>query len=89
MEKDRNADGLRGIAALNVTISHFLCAFLPMVMHGIYPGVFKAADHPDAVTRILSNPLVSLLYNGHYPVVVFFVLSGYVLTIPYFRCNIG
>lgn len=85
MGKDRNADGLRGIAAFNVTISHFMCAFLPTVMHGNYPGVFKAPTHSDTVTGTLSNPVLSLMYNGHFPVVVFFVLSGYVLTIPYFR----
>ncbi len=29
--------------------------------------------------------MVSIFYNGHFAVLIFFVLSGYVLTMPYYN----
>ena len=38
--KNKSADGLRGIAALNVAISHFVAAFLPMMLYKNYLTLF-------------------------------------------------
>ena len=81
--KNRSADGLRGIAAFNVVISHFFAAFLPTLLHKNYP-VFPAEQAPGLAYNIVTSPLLSILYNGHLPVLIFFALSGYVLTLPYF-----
>jgi peptidoglycan/LPS O-acetylase OafA/YrhL len=82
--KNKSADGLRGIAALNVAISHFFAAFLPMMLHKNYPTIFASSSNTDSFFTLLTSPFVSTLYNGHFAVFIFFVLSGYVLTLPYY-----
>lgn len=79
---NQNADGLRGFAALGVVIAHFIAAYLPSLLHYNYPSVFEQNPNPSTLFNILQFPLFSLAYNGHLPVIIFFVLSGYVLTIP-------
>lgn len=69
-------DGLRGVASLVVVAWHFVYAFLPQ-RTGIVPGF-------DPATGWLGNPLFALL-NGPGAVMLFFVLSGYVLPLGYFR----
>jgi peptidoglycan/LPS O-acetylase OafA/YrhL len=34
---------------------------------------------------VLQSPIVTLIFNGHFAVMTFFVLSGFVLTLPHFR----
>ena len=58
-------DGLRGIAALDVVVHHFIAAFSP--------GTYFRADG-----ALASIPLV--LLNGPFAVFVFFALSGFVLS---------
>ena len=87
--KNLNADGLRGLAALNVVICHFIAAFLPSALYYNYPNVFPKDPTPSTGMAIMTTPLATLSFNGHFPVVLFFVLSGYVLTIPYFNGNIN
>jgi peptidoglycan/LPS O-acetylase OafA/YrhL len=79
----RTLDGLRGLAALNVVLCHFIEAFYPTVMHGHYPTIFLKSLNPSRVQQVAELPLVSLLYCGHFAVLIFFVLSGYVLALPY------
>jgi peptidoglycan/LPS O-acetylase OafA/YrhL len=85
------ADGLRGLAAVNVTIHHFLGAFLPALMYrDAHPASAEAllkATNSAWWFTILDFPLTSILYNGHFPVLIFFVLSGYVLAAPYYNDN--
>jgi peptidoglycan/LPS O-acetylase OafA/YrhL len=81
--KNRNADGLRGVAALNVALTHFVAAFLPAFLHKNYPWIFSANPAPDKAFDIATSPPVSLFYNGHFSVLIFFALSGYVLALPY------
>jgi peptidoglycan/LPS O-acetylase OafA/YrhL len=87
--KNKNADGLRGVAALNVAMTHFIAAFLPTMLHKNYPSLFPANPAPGAAFDILTSPLATILYNGHFSVLIFFALSGYVLTLPYYSGDHG
>ena len=73
------ADGLRGLAALNVVIAHFVAAFWPSALHGNYPESFSTATHPSPWDWLLQLPLVNIGFNGAFAVAVFFALSGHVL----------
>jgi peptidoglycan/LPS O-acetylase OafA/YrhL len=76
-------DGLRGLASLNVCLNHFVAAFLPAALGGLYPGSFSANDGRFPIPAALNWPFSNLLYSGHFAVLVFFVLSGYVLALPF------
>ena len=78
------ADGLRGIASLNVVISHFVAAFLPTLLYTSYPHVFSQTTNPGILFQMFNLPFVAIFFNGHFAVLIFFVLSGYVLAMPYF-----
>lgn len=78
--KDRAADGLRGIAAMNVVLCHFLISLFPLAFANIYPRSAAPDATPHALDALISAPVVSLFWNGNFAVCVFFVLSGYVLT---------
>jgi peptidoglycan/LPS O-acetylase OafA/YrhL len=85
------ADGLRGFAAVNVSIHHFLGAFLPAVMyrdaHPASADALSNATNSAWWFAVLDFPLTSIFYNGHFPVLIFFVLSGYVLAAPHYNGN--
>ena len=83
--KNLSADGLRGLAALNVAISHFIAAFIPTMLHKNHPSLFSENESPSLLFNLLTSPIASIFYNGHFAVLIFFVLSGYVLTLPYFE----
>lgn len=80
MAKDLSADGLRGVAALNVFFAHFLLAFFPLGFVHFFPTVAQPAASGGYSEKLLSTPVLSVLWSGRLPVCVFFVLSGYVLT---------
>jgi peptidoglycan/LPS O-acetylase OafA/YrhL len=69
-------DGLRGVAALIVVVWHFAFAFLPERI-GIVPQFDPAAG-------LIGSPVFALI-DGPAAVMLFFVLSGYVLPLGYFR----
>jgi peptidoglycan/LPS O-acetylase OafA/YrhL len=69
-------DGLRGVAALVVVLWHFAFAFLPARI-GIVPDFDPAAG-------LVGSPAFALI-DGPGAVMLFFVLSGYVLPLGYFR----
>jgi len=69
-------DGLRGIAALIVVVWHFAFAFSPERI-GIVPRFDPAAG-------LVGSPAFALI-DGPGAVMLFFVLSGYVLPLGYFR----
>lgn len=64
-------DALRGIAAIIVVFHHFMLGFLPQY-DGFLPGY-------DLKNTLIGNPLFFFL-NGSAMVVIFFVLSGHVLS---------
>lgn len=62
-------DGLRGVAAAAVVAFHLAAAFVPDL-------VSDYQRHPPGIAR---SPL-ALLWNGHFAVLIFFTLSGMILT---------
>lgn len=69
-------DSLRGIAALTVAFSHFMQTM--QMAHGPW-------SPEDPWFQAFSNPPLRALVAGHEAVVLFFVLSGFVLYLPYER----
>jgi len=72
-------DGLRGLAACVVVVSHFFQIFAPSVFEGKPEIVHFAFESVAARTPL------NLLFNGNFSVCVFFVLSGFVLSWRYFH----
>jgi peptidoglycan/LPS O-acetylase OafA/YrhL len=72
-------EGVRGLAAILVVIHHFLFAFYPVLILG--PGGLQHTLFED---NIHGTP-VALLFAGTFAVAIFFVLSGFVLTIGFFQ----
>jgi peptidoglycan/LPS O-acetylase OafA/YrhL len=68
-------EAVRGIAALVVLVHHLLLAFFPR-FHGLL--------FPDEQVTPFGTPLFAMI-NGSAAVVVFFVLSGFVLTVRAFQ----
>ncbi len=62
-------DGLRGFAALIVVIYHFLCGFVPIAIPNQAPLLAPITDTP-----------AGFFYNGPFAVIIFFVLSGFVVS---------
>lgn len=80
--RDTSADGLRGLAALNVMLCHFVAAFLPSLLRGNYGDLEQAKNPLSLVEKIIGSPVFTVLFNGNFAVLIFFVLSGYVLSSP-------
>lgn len=72
-------DSLRGLAALNVVFAHFVAAFLPTLLLGNYPGI-TSFPQDYSWLHVLQWPGLNVIYNGHFAVMIFFVISGYVLS---------
>ena len=77
MKKIAYLEGLRGVAALVVVISHFIRIFYPALLES-NPEII----HNEFELWISGTP-INLLYNGNFAVCIFFILSGYVLSIKY------
>lgn len=78
-QKNQSLEGLRGIAAFTVMLSHVMFIFFPYVMRNLYPGIQKEFVQKFWFENFLSHPVFNILYSGHFAVCVFFVLSGCVL----------
>ncbi|MBU8900092.1 hypothetical protein DRW03_18585 [Corallococcus sp. H22C18031201] len=76
--KTLSLEGLRGLAAFTVILSHCLYGFYPFLHEG---GATQLREPWEPV--LFDSPLCAL-YNGTYSVCVFFVMSGYVLTRKFF-----
>ena len=69
-------DSLRGLAALIVVFHHCLVTFPPfweVYQHPVQPGFY----------RLMGNTPLHLLWDGPEFVLVFFTLSGFVLSLPF------
>jgi peptidoglycan/LPS O-acetylase OafA/YrhL len=66
----KELDALRGLAALTVVLGHF---------GGLFIYVFPNYHHTKSLLLYL---IVQLVGNGHAAVILFFLLSGFVLSIP-------
>lgn len=73
-------DGIRGIAAANVLLTHYIVAFFPALFTGVY-----SQTHFDGNAEILwAKSIFSILYSGNLAVPILFVLSAYVLSFRFF-----
>ncbi|CUJ43438.1 Uncharacterized protein conserved in bacteria [Achromobacter aegrifaciens] len=74
-------EGLRGVAALAVVLSHLALQFFP---HAAVGG-----NHPihSSIDSWLYNSPLRVLYAGFFAVCIFFVMSGYVLSRKFLRTH--
>lgn len=70
-------DSLRGIAAVIVLLNHFFASVPPIP----YDRIFHVSPH--AISLIYHFPPVRILTSGGSMVILFFVLSGFVLSIGF------
>jgi peptidoglycan/LPS O-acetylase OafA/YrhL len=74
-------DGLRGICALIVVLSHFMVAFFPAA----YWGTSVQSHMRYNIDTYLSQSPVSIFYAGNYSVCIFFLITGFVLTTTIYK----
>lgn len=77
-----NLEGLRGLAALMVVVFHSLYLFFPFMMEG--DATYGAISKTHLENFFYGNPL-SVFFSGGFAVTIFFVLSGFVLSVSYMR----
>jgi hypothetical protein len=70
-------ESIRGIAALAVVFNYVIVAFVP--------AIYATQRTLPILIRILLASPASLLINGAFAVRIFFILSGFVLSLSYFR----
>jgi len=71
LNKINSVEGIRGIAATIVIFSHFCYIFFPFVHR----------ESENGVNSILYDLPFGFIYSGTFAVYVFFVLSGYILSL--------
>lgn len=72
-------DSLRGLAALFVLFYHCLRIFPTFDVHNNH------SQTNNFVSEIMINTPLRILWSGHESVILFFVLSGFVLSLPYYK----
>lgn len=76
-------EGLRGLAAIVVVIYHSLLMFYPGVAYG-HNSILAPMQNMRFEDNLYGNP-VNVLLSGGFAVAIFFVLSGFVLSIGFFQ----
>ena len=79
--KNLSLEGLRGLAALTVVISHCVLCFFPYLHTGDAANIVSGWE-----TTFFNSPFL-VIYSGGFSVAVFFVISGYVLSRQFFQFN--
>lgn len=74
-------DGLRGLASVAVFLWHNFLAFFPGATDA------RAASHSRFLEETLYRSPLSVFFAGDFAVYVFFVLSGFVISIKFFRSD--
>lgn len=70
-------DSLRGIAALSVVIFHCMISFV------IFHSANYNSEYQNSFIKFITESPLKILWNGTEAVLLFFVLSGFVLSISY------
>ena len=83
MGKVKFLDGLRGVAAFIVVIAHYIQVFYPTVFNGNIESIHTKNN----LELIFYKTPLNLFFNANFCVCIFFVLSGYVLSIKFFKYN--
>ena len=76
-------EGLRGVAAVVVVVYHNLLAFYALAFLGTGSG-FSVGQNMRYEDNLYGNPIMVFL-SGTFAVAIFFVLSGFVLSIGFFQ----
>lgn len=79
MKKIFALESLRGLAALAVVFHHFALAFYPAMVFGQ-----SSADEQSIYEQYVLQTPLNVLINGKVAVIIFFVLSGFVLSYGFF-----
>jgi len=74
-------DSVRGIASLSVVVHHCFLAF-PMFLNTNYHK-----PTTNAFVNLMAYTPFHFLWAGHEAVILFFILSGFVLSLPYLNHN--
>ena len=80
-QKQNYIESIRGLAAIMVVLCHFSLVFFPSAIHG---SQYQAHEKWE---RLFYTTPLNIFIAGNFAVCLFFVLSGYVLSIPYFGEN--
>lgn len=75
-------EGLRGIAALAVVVFHAIALFYAQMAYG--PSVAAPVQHMRLEDNLYATPIAAL-WSGTFAVAIFFVLSGFVLSVGYLQ----
>ncbi len=80
-------ESIRGLAALVVCLAHYFSTFLPAASQAFMPGDTQDnfPVHLPLVETMLRQTPFSIMFNGQFAVCLFFVLSGFALSIGYFQ----
>ena len=73
---DQRAEGLRGIAALNVVLCHYATFFFPVLVAKNYVGVYSGDPDASAVYEILRFPLLNIFITVSLPFSCFLFCLG-------------
>ncbi|WP_347722507.1 acyltransferase family protein [Lysinibacillus capsici] len=80
-EKINYLDGVRGFAALVVVFGHFMNAYYPALL----TANINDSHFNNFIDVKLADTPFNLIFNGYFAVMIFFVLSGFVLTNKFFK----
>ena len=78
---------MRGFGALAVYFSHFIATFYPYFLYG-KPKDFETNPswhEPPTWLLVLNNTPLHVLTNGPFWVTLFFILSGFVLSLRWYK----